>query len=120
MTFVYIGIGSIAFLLLLLWGLDKYSRKGKTVDIAADLRELLIAKAEGRISPEEYASQEALLHAAVLQGTAAHKASVLDLATLRWLVPVVLAIVGAAFWAGSSRDAEKPVAPSEFAKPLGA
>lgn len=70
MTFVYIAVASIAISLLVLWGLGKYAAKKSTavekVDIAAALRELLLARAEGRIDQAEFDRQQAVLHAAVL------------------------------------------------------
>lgn len=70
MTFVYIVLASIALSLLVLWGMGKYAANKSTavekVDIASALRELLLAKAEGRIDQTEFERQQALLHAAVL------------------------------------------------------
>jgi cytochrome c-type biogenesis protein CcmH len=70
MTFVYIVLASIALSLLVLWGLGKYSASKSTkvarVDVGSALRELLLAKAEGRIDQVEFERQQAALHAAVL------------------------------------------------------
>jgi len=70
MTFVYIVLASIVLSLLILWGLGKYAANKSTavekVDIASALRELLLAKAEGRIDQAEFERQQAALHAAVL------------------------------------------------------
>lgn len=70
MTFVYIVLASIALSLLVLWGLGKYAANKSTavakVDVAAALRELLLAKAEGRIDQAEFDRQQAALHAALL------------------------------------------------------
>ncbi|UCV18055.1 tetratricopeptide repeat protein [Ferribacterium limneticum] len=70
MTFVYIVLASIALSLLVLWGLGKYTANKSTavkkVDVAAALRELLLARAEGRIDQAEFDRQQAVLHATVL------------------------------------------------------
>jgi cytochrome c-type biogenesis protein CcmH len=68
MSIVYIGLASIALSLLVLWGLSKFSGRTPSarVDVAAALRELLVARAEGRINQEEFERQQAQLHATVL------------------------------------------------------
>ncbi|MFZ2973956.1 MAG: hypothetical protein WA049_15075 [Ferribacterium limneticum] len=70
MTFVYIVLASIALSLLVLLGLGKYTANKSTavkkVDVAAALRELLLARAEGRIDQAEFDRQQVVLHATVL------------------------------------------------------
>ncbi|MFZ2266192.1 MAG: hypothetical protein WAV95_01305 [Azonexus sp.] len=72
MSIVYIGLASVALSLLVLWGLSRFSGKpASKVDVAAALRELLVARAEGRIDQEEFERQQAQLHAAVLESPVA-------------------------------------------------
>lgn len=67
MSIVYIGLASVALSLLLLWGLSKLSgRAAQKMDATAVLRELLEARAAGRIDQETFERQQADLHAAVL------------------------------------------------------
>lgn len=70
MNFVYIVLASIALSLLVLWWLGKYAANKSTavekVDVAGGLRELLLARAEGRIDQAEFDRQQAVLHAALL------------------------------------------------------
>lgn len=71
MTFVFIVLASITLSLLVLWGFGQYAARQKTavprVDVASALRELLLAKAEGRIDQAEFDQKQAALHAAVLE-----------------------------------------------------
>ena len=68
MILVYIVAASIALSLLVLWGLGKYAGAKSTavdkVDVAAALRELLLARAEGRIDQAEFDRQQTALHTA--------------------------------------------------------
>jgi len=72
MSIVYIGLASVALSLLVLWGLTRFSGKTPSarVDVAGELRELLVARAEGRIDQESFERQQAELHAAVLASPA--------------------------------------------------
>ncbi|MBU1365010.1 MAG: hypothetical protein KKE51_14435 [Gammaproteobacteria bacterium] len=106
MTFVYIVVASIALSLLVLWGLGKYAANKSTavdkVDIAAALRELLLAKAEGRIDQAEFERQQAQLHAAVLEPAQAPAGFQLPGKKLGLVAGgVVLAIAVAAIWVAS-------------------
>lgn len=106
MTFVYIVVASIALSLLVLWALGKYSANKSTatekIDIASALRELLLAKAEGRIDQAEFERQQALLHATVLEPAQASEGFQLPGKKLGLVAGgVVLAIAAAAIWVAS-------------------
>ena len=75
MLIVYIGLASIVLSLVMLLAIGKYASQRKssaepTVDVAASLRELLMARAEGRMDQEEFDRRQAALHAVVLQSPA--------------------------------------------------
>lgn len=108
MSVVYIGAASIVLSLFLLWAVEKFvAKKGPKTDVAAELRELLIAKAEGRISQDEYDLQQAALHAAVLQAAPAAAAGMAKPVYLRWLIPaVVVVLVVGGYWVTSSLDSQ--------------
>lgn len=71
MTLVYIGVASIVVSLLMLWVVSQFISKrsagAEPMDVAAALRELLLARAEGRIDQAEFDRRQAALHAAVLE-----------------------------------------------------
>lgn len=73
MSIVYIGLASVALSLLVLWGLSRFSGPAPSArgDVVAELRELLLARAEGRIDQESFERLQAELHAAVLASPAA-------------------------------------------------
>lgn len=121
MSIVYIGLASVVISLLLLWGLDKYSsRDTSKFNVEADLRELLIARAEGKIEQGEFESRQAALHAALLQTPAAAPAA-FKAAYLRWLLPVlVVALAAVGYWAFSSHEGKTPVGAEDFSKLPGA
>ena len=90
MLFVYIGVASVVISLLLLFGLERFaSQKGMKTDLAVELRELLIARAEGRIDQNEFDTKQALLHAAVLQSPSEVKEQNRP-SYWRWLLPAVV------------------------------
>ncbi|WP_310492200.1 hypothetical protein [Dechloromonas sp.] len=107
MTFVYIVLASIALSLLVLWGLGKYTANKSTavkkVDVAAALRELLLARAEGRIDQAEFDRQQAVLHAAVLAPAQAHTGFSLVLGKKLGFIAaaLVLALAVVAIWVSS-------------------
>jgi len=121
MTFVYIVLASIALSLLVLWGLGKYAANKSTsvakVDVASALRELLLAKAEGRIDQAEFDRQQAVLHAAVLDPTQAQSSFSFPLVGKKLgLIAggVVVAIAVVAIWLSSpSGESPKVVAGNE-------
>jgi cytochrome c-type biogenesis protein CcmH len=120
MTFVYIIVASIALSLLVLWGLGKYAANKSTavpkVDVASALRDLLLAKAEGRIDQAEFDRQQAVLHAAVLdpaQTQSAFPAIDKKLGLIAGAVVVVIAVVAIWMSSPSSVDAPKTAAVSE-------
>lgn len=110
MLIVYIGLASIVLSLVMLLAIGKYASQRKssaepTVDVAASLRELLMARAEGRMDQEEFDRRQAALHAVVLQSPA--ETPWLTPQRLRIglsLVAVVLAIAIFAGYAGFRGD----------------
>lgn len=119
MTFVYIVLASIALSLLVLWGMGKYAANKSTVvekvDVASALRELLLAKAEGRIDQVEFERQQAQLHAAVLDPAQAPAGIPVSGRKLGLIAGgVVLAIAVIAIWVYSpSGDVSKTAVVSE-------
>lgn len=114
MTFVYIVLASIALSLLVLWGLGKYTANKSTavkkVDVAAALRELLLARAEGRIDQAEFDRQQAVLHAAVLDPAQAQTGFSLVFGKKLGFIAaaVVMALAVVAIWVSSpSIDSRK-------------
>lgn len=113
-----IAAGSIVLSLAMLWAFSQIAarKKGKISggpqDVAASLRELLIAKAEGKISNEEFEQRQAGLYAAVLD-TPATSASRLDV--IRYWKPALAALVVAlAAWGLSSLfGSDKTTVPTE-------
>ncbi len=89
-------------------------------DISKALRELLLARAEGRIDAEEFERRQAALHADLLAGDAAAKRN----AWWPWaLAIVVLAVApGVYFWTGGSgtaRTTMPPMMPAAAPAPAG-
>lgn len=118
MSLLLIGLASVVVSLLLLFGLEKLiSRGGKKSDIAAELRDLLIAKAEGRIDQAEFERQQALLHATVLKsdsGSATRDWTVV----LRWAVPALLIVLvaGGLYWGAPTPSGVPASGNDEMAK----
>lgn len=118
MSFVFIGIASVVVSLLLLWGLEKYvSKKSKKTDVAAELRDLLIARADGHIDQAEFERQQAALHAAVLQTSPDAQGSGRP-AYWRWLIAALLAVLvaGGVYFGSSSQNSQPKAGVEDFAK----
>ena len=106
MLFVYIGVASVVISLLLLFGLERLTLQKRTkTDVAVELRELLIARAEGRIDQTEFDRQQAALHIAVLQNTTESKGKS-NPAYWRWVIAIAVAILvyGGIYWGTSPKD----------------
>jgi cytochrome c-type biogenesis protein CcmH len=98
MTIVYIGLASIIISLVMLLALGKYvshrhSSPEPGIDVAASLRELLIARAEGRIDQGEFDRRQAALHAAVLQSPQARARLTPQLLRRGWPLVAVLVLI---------------------------
>ena len=118
MLFVYIGVASVVIALLLLFRLERFaSQKGMKTDLAVELRELLIARAEGRIDQNEFDTKQALLHAAVLQSPSEVKEQNRP-SYWRWLLPAVVSVLvaGGIYWAISSKVSQPTSVTEDFAK----
>lgn len=94
---VYIVVASIAICLLLLWGLTKWSSRQRevkpSVDVGGALRELLLARAEGRIDQEEFDRQQAALHASLLVDAPVARKAVAAIKPV-WLIAVLALVAG--------------------------
>ncbi len=66
-------------------------RQKPGAEISADLREILLARAAGKISAEEFERRQAALHASLLEAPQQNQPSVLR--HLRWAVPALIAII---------------------------
>lgn len=105
---VYIGIGSIALSLLLLWGLSKWSSgraaAGGSVDVGDALRELLLAKANGQIDQAEFDRRQAALHTSLLESP---KGASMPAALNKrlWIIPAAILFIGVAIYFGFFRQA---------------
>lgn len=86
-------IATLVLLLVILWitGVLLMRRQSREGDITSDLRELLLARAEGRINNEEFDRRQAALHASLLASP--QRTDLKKLRVLRWAVPVLIAIV---------------------------
>jgi cytochrome c-type biogenesis protein CcmH len=125
MLIVYIGLASIVLSLVMLLALGKFaslrdSSSEPAVDVAASLRELLIARAEGRIDQDEFDRQQAALHVAVLQSP--RENTWLTPRLLRWALPLVVLLGLVAIYAGYAgfKGGDKVAAPEETFKLPGA
>jgi len=125
MLFVYIALASVILSLVVLLALGKFaSRRASSpetgVDVATALRELLIARAEGRIDQDEFDRRQAALHAAVLQSP--QEKAWLTPRLLRRALPVVVVLALVAIYAGYAgfKDGDKLAAPEEAFKLPGA
>ncbi|MBP5986504.1 MAG: hypothetical protein KA538_04900 [Azonexus sp.] len=121
MLIVYIGLASIVLSLVLLLTLGKFASLRNSsgepqVDVAAALRELLLARAEGRIDQDEFDRRQAALHAAVLQSPA--RKVWLSPQLLRVGAPVLAVLVAVAMYAGYAGlgGGDKVAAPEEAFK----
>ena len=122
MLFVYIGVASVVISLLLLFGLERLTLQKRTkTDVAVELRELLIARAEGRIDQTEFDRQQAALHIAVLQNPAESNEKS-NPAYWRWMIAIAVAILvsGGIYWGISPRDVQQPSVREDAAKRPGA
>jgi cytochrome c-type biogenesis protein CcmH len=110
MTIVYIGLASIIISLVMLLALGKYvshrnSSSEPGVDVAASLRELLVARADGRIDQEEFERRQAALHAVVLQSPETRLGLAPQLLRRAWpLVAVLVLIALYVAYAGFNSD----------------
>jgi cytochrome c-type biogenesis protein CcmH len=123
MEIVYIGLASIILSLVMLLAVGKYAAQRKSssepkVDIATSLRELLLARAEGRISQEEFDRRQAALHAAVLESPA--EKAWLTPPLLRRGLPVIAVLILVAVGYAAFKGADKGAAPEEAFKVPGA
>ena len=117
MLFVLIGVASVVVSLVLLWGLEKYvSKRGQKTDVAVELRDLLIARADGHIDQAEFEHKQAVLHATVLQTSSANSQSGWT-AYSRWLIAVLLAflVAGGVYWVRSFPDSAPTARVEDFA-----
>lgn len=67
------------------------SRQKQGADISAALREILLARAEGKMSAEEFERRQAELHASLLEAPQQNKPSLLR--HWRWVVPALVVII---------------------------
>jgi cytochrome c-type biogenesis protein CcmH len=102
----------LAFVLLVvvlaLSGTFPFARKTQAPDVGNTLRELLLARAEGRIGSDEFDTRQAALHAALL---AAPQAARRDY--LVWSVPAIIVAGAVALYAllGKSEGHNAPLPP---------
>lgn len=106
-AFVLVLVALVGVFVLWRFDLLPLGKEGGGGDTAAALRELLLARAEGRITTEEFARQEAALHAKLL--AAGNGGGARRKAVFLWLVPVVVTVVAIALYA--SRDERKDALP---------
>jgi cytochrome c-type biogenesis protein CcmH len=94
LTVIIFTIVVVVLLILVVLGLSgilPFGRKDQGAVISAALRELLLARAEGKVSGEEFERRQAALHASLIdlpqQGAPAMRRH------LRWAVPALIAII---------------------------
>lgn len=84
----------VILLILVVLGLSgilPFGRKSAGADVSTALRELLLARAEGKISGEEFERRQAALHAALLETPQTSAPSISR--HLRWAVPALIVII---------------------------
>ncbi len=112
MMMLYIGVASIAAMLLLLWILGKFGDSGQmsAPDVESKLRDLLLAKAEGRISQAEFDARQAELHGQILSSSQGGAATGGKL--LRYALPVAAVVLaGVAYLGLRGESADLPAGP---------
>jgi cytochrome c-type biogenesis protein CcmH len=94
LTVIIFTIAVVVALVLVVLGLSgvlPFGRKDQGAEISAALRELLLARAEGKVSGEEFERRQAALHASLMdlpqQNAPAMRRH------LRWAVPALIAII---------------------------
>ena len=86
---------ALVFLMLFLSGIFSFGRKVPGADMSAALRDLLLARANGKIGQEEFDRGQAALHASLLD-TATQVPAVSP--HLRWVVPVFFIVAASAVY----------------------
>ncbi len=97
MVVVVVVVVVLTLVVLGLSGVFPFARRSADAGIGAALRELLLARAEGRVDADEFERRQAALHASLLaapkdQAPAARK-------HLRWAVPALIAAAAVALYA---------------------
>lgn len=112
MTFVYIGLASIAVSVLMLWAISRFMAKkssgAETMDVAGALRELLLARAEGRIDQAEFDRRQSALHAAVLDPAPGQTPSRLKPAQMAGIIAVVAVLAGVGLYWQTPPSGDSP------------
>ena len=101
-TFAILGLMVLTFWLGMRAG-------GNRVDTAAVLRELLIARAEGKLTAEEFERQQAAMHAAALDVPRAPKISL-----YLFIIPIAVAATMGGLYASIGAPQSEPSSPSSM------
>lgn len=111
--FVTLVAAVLAVVLLALGGLLPFTRRDANAGIGAALRELLLARAEGRIDVDEFDRRQAALHAKLIETP--QDAAPAARRYLLWSVPVlVAALAGALYGYLESPQGGSDAAPAPF------
>lgn len=99
---------ALFFLMLGLSGVINFGQKTRNSDISASLKELLIARAEGKIDQEEFERAQATLYASLLEIPVKNSTSMSP--HLRWVVPVFFIVAAGAVILFTAKPKETEVA----------
>lgn len=89
-AFVFLLVAAVIVFVLWRFEILSFSGKGIGTDVAGQLRELLLARAEGRVTMEEFERQQAALHATILGSPQSGRGPG---SVMRWVLPLVIFIV---------------------------
>jgi cytochrome c-type biogenesis protein CcmH len=96
LTFLTLAAIVFAAVVLGLLGYLFFTRRNAQADVAAELRELLLARAQGSIAGEEFERRQAALHARLVESPRAASGSVRR--HLLWALPACFAAVAGALY----------------------
>lgn len=123
--FTIVVVVVLVVVLLGLSGILPFGRQNQGADVSAALRELLLARADGKVSGEEFERRQAALHASLID-LPQHSVSAMR-RHLRWAVPALIVIIVVPpvvlyHYFGKTQEAgispsQAPVAPSGMRAP---
>jgi cytochrome c-type biogenesis protein CcmH len=89
--FTLVAVVALVLVVLGLSGVLPFGRKNQGAEIGAALRELLLARAEGKVGGEEFERRQAALHASLMDLPQKNVSAMRR--HLRWAVPALIVIV---------------------------
>lgn len=111
MIVVFIGFFVILALVMLGFsGAFPFKGENRGADIASELRELLLARADGKIGQEEFERRQAAIHASILDTPVSRKSRFVQL--LPWMVPAVIFTAALAIYVSMEKSNEAVKVPA--------